>query len=99
MARIVSIFQFIGRVGSAVGSKGKGGKVLLRQYQPSVTTFTGAEEGEVVAKCILLQPKTSDGINNIGQTAADSRGYVVDLNMSIHLRRLIRNSARFPRIG
>ena len=215
MARIVSIFQFTGRVGSAVGSKGKGGKVLLRQYQPSVTnprtpaqmsqrakmklaaqvagmlgdvgrtallangnrktdrgilikrllsnivvsadgskatlaydlnlidnpsydralsmavassenayvaTFTGAEEGEVVAKCILvhdvtngtwrhtsamdtgntisigksksedgsaievfaygilLQPKTSDGINNIGQTAADSRGYVVDLN-------------------
>ena len=30
MARIVSIFQFTGRVGSAVGSKGKGGKVVLR---------------------------------------------------------------------
>ena len=37
MGRIVSIIQFTGRAGSAVGSKGKGGKVLLRQYQPSVT--------------------------------------------------------------
>ena len=36
MARIVSIFQFTGRAGSAVGSKGKGGKILLRQYQPTV---------------------------------------------------------------
>jgi hypothetical protein len=32
MARIVSIFQFTGRAGSAVGSKGKGGKILLRQH-------------------------------------------------------------------
>ena len=215
MARIVSIFQFTGRVGSAVGSKGKGGKVLLRQYQPTVTnprtpaqmsqrakmklaaqvagmlgevgrtaliangqrktergmlikrllqhikvntdgskatlayelnlvdnpnyaeaisltvtsetnsftaTFTGASSGEVIAKCILvhdlktgswrhasaldtntvisigksanesddelevfaygivLQPKTTEGINNVGQTGADSEGYVVDLN-------------------
>ena len=31
MARIVSIIQFTGRAGSAVGSKGKNGKVLLRQ--------------------------------------------------------------------
>lgn len=36
MAKIVSIFQFVGRAGSAVGCKGKGGKILLRQYQPSV---------------------------------------------------------------
>ena len=215
MGRIVSIIQFTGRAGSAVGSKGKGGKVLLRQYQPTVAnprtaaqmaqrakiklasqvagmlgdvgrtalvangnrktdrgklvkqllksirvsqdgtqaslaydlnlidnpsyaralsmavigesnayvaTCSGAESGEVVAKCILvhdvtngtwrhtsamdtanaisigkskseegsaievfaygilLMPKTSEGINNIGQTAADSRGYLVDLN-------------------
>ena len=36
MARIVSIFQFTGRAGSAVGMKGKGGKIHLRQYQPYV---------------------------------------------------------------
>ena len=30
MARIVSIIQFTERAGSAIGSKGKGGKVLLR---------------------------------------------------------------------
>ena len=215
MARIVSIFQFTGRAGSAVGSKGKGGKVLLRQYQPTVAnprtaaqmsqrakiklasqvagmlgevgrsaliangkrktdrgllvarlvknvkvsndgskaalsfdlnlvdnpsyaeaislaitsesnafvaTYSGAAQGEVIAKCILvhdvatglwrhasamdtnttisigksaseagdalevfaygivLQPKTSDGFNNIGQTGANQTGYVIDLN-------------------
>ena len=36
MAKIVSIFQFTGRAGTAVGMKGKGGKILLRQHQPSV---------------------------------------------------------------
>lgn len=215
MARIVSIFQFTGRAGSAVGSKGKGGKILLRQYQPSVAnprtaaqmsqrakiklasqvaamlgevgrtslvanghrksdrgllvrrllssivasadglraslqydlhlvdnpsyaesitmqitsessqfvaTFSGAAEGEVIAKAILvhdlttglwrhasamdtntaisigksanesgdalevfaygivLEPKTSEGINNVGQTGANQAGYVIDLN-------------------
>ena len=215
MARIVSIFQFTGRAGSAVGSKGKGGKILLRQYQPTVAnprtaaqmsqrakiklasqvagmlgevgrtslianglrktergslvknllqhikvsadgtkaalsydlnlvdnpsyaetislvitsesnafvaTYSGAAQGEVIAKCILihdvatglwrhasamdtnttisigksaseagdalevfaygivLQPKTSDGFNNIGQTGANQTGYVIDLN-------------------
>jgi len=213
MARIVSIFQFTGRAGSAVGMKGKGGKILLRQYQPTVAnprtaaqmsnraklklaaqvagmlgevgrtallanglrktdrglliksllqnikvndtkaslaydlnlvdnpsykrslsltvtsesnsfvaSFSGAQEGEVIAKCILvhdvttgnwrhvsamdtnttlsigksanesgdalevfaygivLMPKTSDGFNNIGQTAADQAGYAIDLN-------------------
>lgn len=215
MARIVSIFQFTGRAGSAVGMKGKGGKILLRQHQPTVAnprtaaqmsnraklklaaqvagmlgevgrtallanglrktdrglliksllqnikvsadgtkaslaydlnlvanpsykrslsltvtsesnsfvaTFSGAQEGEVIAKAILvhdvttgnwrhasamdtnttisigksanesgdalevfaygivLMPKTSDGFNNIGQTAADQAGYVIDLN-------------------
>lgn len=215
MARIVSIFQFTGRVGSAVGSKGKGGKVVLRQYQPSVAnprtpaqmsqrakmklaaqvagmlgevgraaliangnrktdrgllikrllqnvkvnadgtqatlaydlnlidnpsyvrslslaiaseanaftaSFTGVAEGETIAKCILvhdvksgtwrhasamdtgtaisigknsserdselevfaygivLLPKTSEGLNSVGQTGADREGYVVDLN-------------------
>ena len=213
MARIVSIFQFTGRAGSAVGSKGKGGKILLRQYQPTVAnprtqaqmshrakmklaaqvagmlgevgrtalianglrktergmlikqllqsvkvndtkaslgydlnlvsnpsyaesisvvitsetsayvaTFSGAAEGEVIAKAILvhdvntgiwrhasamdtnttlslgksanesgdalevfaygivLMPKTSEGFNNVGQTGANSTGYVIDLN-------------------
>ncbi len=214
MARIVSIFQFTGRAGSAVGYKGKNGKIALRQYQPSmadrrtqaqmsqrakiklasqvagmlgevgrtaliangqrktdrgqlikqllksikvngtkaslgydlnlvnnpsyaesisvvitsetsafVATFSGAAEGEVIAKAILvhdlatgnwrrtsgmdsnttiaisksaneagdalevfaygivLQPKTNEGFNNIGQTGANSTGYVIDLNM------------------
>ena len=36
MARIVSIFQFTGRAGTAVGYKGKNGKIALRQHQPSV---------------------------------------------------------------
>jgi len=215
MGRIVSIFQFTGRAGSAVGSKGKGGKIVLRQYQPTVAnprtaaqmaqrakiklasqvagmlgevgrtsllangnrktdrgklvkqllksvrvsqdgtqaslgydlnlidnpsyvrslsltvtstenafvaTYSGAQEGEVIAKAILihdlatgqwrhasamdtnttfsigksanesgdalevfaygivLMPKTSEGYNNISQTGADNRGYVVDLN-------------------
>ena len=215
MARIVSIFQFTGRAGSAVGMKGKGGKILLRQYQPTVAnprtaaqmsnraklklaaqvagmlgevgrtallanglrksnrgqliksllqnikvssdgnkaslaydlnlianpsykrslsltvtsesnsfvaSFSGAQEGEVIAKCILvhdvatgnwrhasamdtnttisigksanesgdalevfaygivLMPKTDEGFNNVGQTAADEAGYVIDLN-------------------
>jgi len=213
MARIVSIFQFTGRAGSAVGYKGKNGKIALRQYQPSiadartaaqmsnrakmklaaqvagmlgkvgrtaliangmrktergqliklllqsvkvsdtkaslgydlnlvnnpsyaesisvvitsessayVATFSGAAQGEVIAKAILvhdvntgiwrhasvmdsntsiaisksanesgdalevfaygivLQPKTNEGFNNIGQTGANSTGYVIDLN-------------------
>lgn len=215
MGRIVSIIQFTGRAGSAVGSKGKDGKIVIRQYQPSVAnprtaaqmaqrakmklaaqvagmlgevgrtalvanslrktdrgklikqllknirvnqdgtqaslgydlnlidnpcynrslslavsssenafvaTYSGAEDGEVIAKCILvhditngtwrhasvmdsnttfsigkskneegsaievfaygivLMPKTTEGYNNIGQTGADNRGYVVDLS-------------------
>ncbi|MBQ3845321.1 MAG: hypothetical protein II817_10150 [Bacteroidales bacterium] len=215
MGRIVSIIQFTGRAGSAVGSKGRDGKIVIRQYQPSVAnprtaaqmaqrakmklaaqvagmlgvvgrtslmangnrktdrgqlikqllknirvnqdgskaslgydlnlidnpcynrslnlavsssenafvaTYSGAEDGEVIAKCILvhditngtwrhtnimdtantisigkskneegsaievfaygivLMPKTTEGYNNIGQTGADNRGYVVDLN-------------------
>lgn len=215
MAKIVSIIQYVGRAGSTVGSKGKQGKILLRQYQPSVAnprtdaqmrqraifklasqvagmlghvgrtalvadgcrktdrgqltkrlqkliafdltlnraslpyalhlvdnpsyaeditltvtneanaytaTFSGAASGEVIAKAILvhdltrgswrhtsaidtrtaisigkavdevgdaikvfaygivLQPKTTDGINNVGQTGADQTGYLLDLN-------------------
>lgn len=215
MGRIVSIIQFTGRAGSAVGSKGKDGKIVIRQYQPTVAnprtaaqmaqrakmklaaqvagmlgvvgrtslmangnrktdrgqlikqllknirvnqdgskaslgydlnlidnpcynrslnlamsssenafvaTYSGAEDGEVIAKCILvhditngtwrhtnimdtantisigkskneegsaievfaygivLMPKTTEGYNNIGQTGADNRGYVIDLN-------------------
>ena len=38
------------------------------------------DELEVFAYGIVLQPKTTEGINNVGQTGADSDGYVVDLN-------------------
>ena len=35
---------------------------------------------EVFAYGIVLQPKTSDGYNNIGQMGANQTDYVIDLN-------------------
>ena len=67
MARIVSIFQFTGRAGSAVGMKGKGGN-------------ESGDALEVFAYGIVLMPKTNEGFNNVGQTGANATGYVIDLD-------------------
>ena len=73
MARIVSIFQFTGRAGSAVGSKGKGGKVLLRQYQPSVANPRTAAQMGQRAK-IKLASQVAGMLGAVGRTALVANG-------------------------
>ena len=73
MARIVSIFQFTGRAGSAVGSKGKGGKILLRQYQPSVANPRTAAQMGQRAK-IKLASQVAGMLGAVGRTALVANG-------------------------
>ena len=73
MARIVSIFQFTGRVGSAVGSKGKGGKVLLRQYQPTVTNPRTPAQMSQRAK-MKLAAQVAGMLGEVGRTALIANG-------------------------
>jgi hypothetical protein len=74
MARIVSIIQFTGRVGSAVGSKGKGGKVLLRQYQPSVSNPRTDAQMSQRAK-MKLAAQVAGMLGEVGRTALIANGY------------------------
>ena len=74
MARIVSIIQFTGRVGSAVGSKGKGGKVLLRQYQPSVANPRTDAQMSQRAK-IKLAAQVAGMLGEVGRTSLIANGY------------------------
>ena len=73
MARIVSIFQFTGRAGSAVGSKGKGGKILLRQYQPTVANPRTAAQMSQRAK-IKLAAQVAGMLGEVGRTALIANG-------------------------
>jgi hypothetical protein len=74
MARIVSIFQFTGRVGSAVGSKGKNGKILLRQYQPSVANPRTDAQMSQRAK-IKLASQVAGMLGEVGRTALIANGH------------------------
>ena len=73
MARIVSIFQFTGRAGSAVGSKGKGGKILLRQYQPTVANPRTAAQMSNRAK-MKLATQVASMLGEVGRTALIANG-------------------------
>lgn len=74
MARIVSIIQFTGRAGSAVGSKGKNGKVLLRQYQPSVANPRTEAQMSQRAK-IKLAAQVAGMLGEVGRTALIANGH------------------------
>jgi uncharacterized membrane protein YgcG len=73
MARIVSIFQFTGRAGSAVGSKGKGGKILLRQYQPTVANPRTQAQMSNRAK-LKLAAQVAGMLGEVGRTALIANG-------------------------
>lgn len=74
MGRIVSLIQFTGRVGSAVGSKGKGGKVLLRQYQPSVANPRTDAQMSQRAK-MKLAAQVAGMLGEVGRTSLIANGY------------------------
>ena len=73
MARIVSIFQFTGRAGSAVGMKGKGGKILLRQHQPTVANPRTAAQMSNRAK-LKLAAQVAGMLGEVGRTALIANG-------------------------
>ena len=73
MARIVSIFQFTGRAGSAVGMKGKGGKILLRQHQPTVAHPRTAAQMSNRAK-LKLAAQVAGMLGEVGRTALIANG-------------------------
>ena len=73
MARIVSIFQFTGRAGTAVGSKGKGGKILLRQYQPTVANPRTQAQMSHRAK-MKLAAQVAGMLGEVGRTALIANG-------------------------
>ncbi len=89
MARIVSIIQFTGRVGSAVGSKGKGGKVLLRQYQPSVANPRTDAQMSQRAK-IKLAAQVAGMLGEVGRTALIANGYK-KTDRGILIKRLLKS--------
>ena len=74
MARIVSIFQFTGRAGSAVGSKGKGGKILLRQYQPTVANPRTDAQMAHRAK-LKLAAQVAGMLGEVGRTSLIANGH------------------------
>ena len=74
MARIVSIFQFTGRAGSAVGSKGKGGKILLRQYQPTVNNPRTTAQMSQRAK-LKLASQVAAMLGEVGRTSLLANGF------------------------
>ena len=73
MARIVSIFQFTGRAGSAVGYKGKNGKIALRQYQPSMANPRTQAQMSQRAK-IKLSSQVAGMLGEVGRTALVANG-------------------------
>ena len=73
MARIVSIFQFTGRAGSAVGYKGKNGKIALRQHQPSVANPRTAAQMSQRAK-IKLASQVAGMLGEVGRAALIANG-------------------------
>jgi len=74
MARIVSIIQFTGRAGSAVGSKGKNGKILLRQYQPSVAN--PQTEAQMAQRArFKLSNQVASMLGHVGRVALVANGF------------------------
>jgi hypothetical protein len=73
MARIVSIFQFTGRVGTAVGYKGKNGIIALRQHQPSVADPRTAAQLSNRAK-LKLATQVASMLGEVGRTALIANG-------------------------
>ena len=73
MARIVSIFQFTGRAGSAVGSKGKNGRINLRQYQPTVSNPRTIAQMGTRAK-LKLASQVAGMLGEVGRTALIANG-------------------------
>ncbi|MDO4217353.1 MAG: hypothetical protein Q4D03_04155 [Bacteroidales bacterium] len=74
MARITSIIQFTGRAGSLVGSKGKNGKITLRQYQPTIANPRTDAQMRQRAK-IKLAAQVAGMLGQVGQTALIANGY------------------------
>ncbi len=74
MARIISIFQFIGRAGSGVGFKGKGGKIVLRQYQPTVANPRTPAQMRQRAK-IKLSAQVAGMLGDLGRVALIANGH------------------------
>ena len=71
MARIVSIFQFTGRAGSAVGSKGKGGNqtgyvIDLNKVSATTTVKAIAVKDEVSSSVSTKLFTKSSGSGNEG---------------------------------
>ena len=89
MARIVSIIQFTGRAGSAVGSKGKGGKVLLRQYQPSVANPRTDAQMSQRAK-MKLAAQVAGMLGEVGRTALIANGFK-KTDRGILIKRLLKS--------
>ena len=89
MARIVSIIQFTGRAGSAVGSKGKGGQVLLRQYQPSVANPRTDAQMSQRAK-MKLAAQVAGMLGEVGRTALIANGYK-KTDRGILIKRLLKS--------
>ena len=73
MGRIVSIIQFTGRAGNAVGSKGKRGKVLIRQYQPTVANPQTNAQMSNRAK-LKLAAQVAGMLGEVGRTALVANG-------------------------
>ena len=73
MARIVSIFQFTGRAGTAVGYKGKNGKIALRQHQPSVADPRTAAQLSNRAK-LKLASQVAGMLGEVGRMALVANG-------------------------
>lgn len=74
MAKIVSIIQYVGRAGSTVGSKGKKGSILLRQYQPSVANPRTDAQMQQRAK-FKLASQVAGMLGHVGRTALVADGY------------------------
>ena len=73
MARIVSIFQFTGRAGTAVGYKGKNGKIVLRQYQPTVANPRTQAQMSHRAK-MKLAAQVAGMLGEVGRAALVANG-------------------------
>lgn len=73
MARQVSVFQYVGHLGSTVGSMGQDGKVRLRQYQPDVANPRTPAQMSNRAK-LALASKVASMLGEVGRTALVANG-------------------------
>jgi hypothetical protein len=73
MGRLISLFQFSGRVGSAVASVGQDGKIHLRQYQPDVANPRTPAQMSNRAK-LALASKVASMLGEVGRMALVANG-------------------------